>query len=618
MKNLIGILLFIVVISSCLKGQSKNLSTIEELREFFDLELEKFNRINHDTSIQVKKIVTIGKHFHNSPNFNKSQINLQNLDWYNIERKLLLPFKKGIISEDQFIHVIDTLNINLAEYIPLYFQKYRFKQLETNDKLLNRVLLLSKNYNQTKGYLIRATQRPNKSKHEIIDSLKSDYFYKSRHPEIDVLISRYAELGNDKETLDLLEYAIGKLEKGTRLNWNPAGDAINVFEQLLKSDNSETKSAALLLIYRFLDKSETSEAYQFHYLLSQEISDDIKKLMNSKLEMQNTLSTPEELRKEEKSFFGNYLSSYAINYRLDAIPLIKKAISLDSSKLRFDENGINYKIIDYQDEVIVRYGVQALLSMSKLYDLNEIEKNEIFDTFIQSNLLKAKGYFWRDAVGLIENLYPYSKYEDYKEIFLNVPESSRYTSIEDYWNRNKFSTSELKNYLDFFGSINIDTSQITEDGYYNFEKKYRNNDRETVIWGVFELLGISFNYDRETGVWPNPYDDLINKYLELTKDLNKFYPVIGYEKIGANFKTFYKTAIFNGKYGYLTYPKDYGDWYDPITIETMLNIALEGEGSKKRFIQIESGDQTILTLLAEPGQVKKIIEKFKLKLVNEY
>lgn len=618
MKTLIGIIILSISFSSCSNGQSENLDLNTELRKFFDSELQRFNKIKRDTSIQIKRIESIDKHFRESTNSRATQINLENLNWYNIEQKLLLPFRNGTVSDDQFIEIIDTINIKFAEYIPLHFQKYRFRQFANNDELLKKVVQLSENYGQTKGYLIRATQRPEESKQEIIDSIRSEQFYISRHPEIDILLSRYSELGNDKETLELLEYAINKLPKGTRLRWNPAGDATNVFERLLNNGSEETKSATLLLMYKFLNKSATTAALQFHHILSQEISDDIKKLMNSKLAKQESINSSDELRKEEKSFFQNYLSSYANNFRTDAIPLIEKAIILDSSKIKFDENGINFRISNYQDKVVVSNGVQALLSMSKLNNLSETEKDKIYNTFLKSNLLKAKGYFWRDVIKLIENLYPNSKYSNYKEIFSNIPESSRYVSIESYWNRNRYSTSELQNYLDFFASINVDTSQIDTKEIQRFNKKYSNDDRKTVIWGVLNLLGISINYDCETGVWPNHYDELINQYHSLSKELERFRPLLKYEKVGEGFETRYTCAIYNGSYGYLSKPKDNGDWYDPNTIERMLNLALEEVGSKKRFIQLNTGDQTVLSVYAEPGQVKKISERFDIKLVNEY
>lgn len=618
MKNILAIIILSITINYCSNGQSRNLIPNAEEREFFENELQRFDSLKQDTTIQVKRIEKIGKHFSNSSKNGKSQINLENLNWNNIEQKLLLPLKNGTIRAGQFIGIIDTLNNKLAEYIPLYFQKYRFEELVTNDELFNKVIKLSEKYSRAKGYLIRATQRTEKSKQEIIDSIRSKQFYISRHPEVHVLLSRHAELGNEMETLELLELAIDNLNEGSRLRWSPAGDATNVFEQLLNNNNIETKANTLRLVYKFLDKSATSAALQFYHVLSQQISDDIKKLMSSKLEKQNQLSASDELRKEQKDFFECYLSLYANNYRTNAIPLIEKAMILDRSKLRFEANGINYKIRDYEDEVIVGYGVRALLSMSQLDNLSVTEKGEIYTSFIKSNLLKSKGYFWRDGVRLIENLYPGSKYENYEEVFFDVPKSRRYNSIESYWNRNRYSTSALKNYLDFFDSIKVDTSKIDKQEVERFKNIYNNDDRETVIWGVLDLLGISVNYDCETGVWPNPYEELINQYLNISEELEGFNAQFKYEKVEDGFKIRYTCAIHNGTYGYLSNPKDYGDWYDPNTIERMLNLALAEVGSKKRFIQLNTGDQTVLSVYAEPGQVKKISDRFDIKLVHVY
>ena len=618
MKNLIGIIILNLIFVSCSSGQKENSISDNQLRIFFDSELEKFSSLKSDQEIQVARIKDINNYLSKSTKPNSAQINLQNLNWYNIEQKLLLPFKQGKISTDQFLIVIDTLNRKLAEYIPLYFQKYRYDQFKSNDTLLNKVIDLSKNYNQTKDFLIRATQRPIIFKQEIIDSIRSREFYNSRHPEVDILLSRFTEVGEDNEILALLEHSINNLPEETRLRWNPAGDGTNVFDHLLNNGNNETRSATLLLLYSFLDKAATSAALQFHHTLSQEFSEEIKNLMETKLDKQKNISSPEELRKEENQFFQNYLSPYAKNHRTSSLPLIEAAMILDASKLSFEENGTNFKISDYQDEVIVRNGISALISLSQLQDLTQTEKEKIYNSFLKSNLLKAKGYYWRDAIKLIQNLYPNSKYEDYQNIFSEVPESSKYTSIEGYWNRNKYSVSELHSYLSFFDSINIDTSQIEKKKYHEFDRRYRNDDRETVIWGVMDLLGISINYDCETGVWPNPYDELINQYLNVSNELEGFYPVNEYEKINDTFETRYTTIVYNGSYGYLSNPKDNGDWYDPNTVEKMLNLTLEEVGSNKRFIQLNSGDQTVLSIYAEPGQVKKIVERFDMKLVNEY
>jgi|GEM_PF-3639841 len=618
-KYCIVLLIFSFAIVSKVFCQINQSVSEAELRAFFDKELQKFKNIKIDTSIEVKKIYDITNYVRaNTSKIDLSSSNIKNLDWYNIEKRLLLPFKQEKISTDLFLNVLDTLNDKLAEFVPLYFQKYKFNQFNSDDELLNKVIQLSQNYSQTKDYLVRATQRPEESKQEIVDSLQSKSFYKLSHPEVDILLARFASLGDNDETIKILENVILQLPKNTRLRWNVPGEQVNVFEKLLNSGNNEIKTTALKLLYRFLDKAAISAALQFEYILSQQISEEIKYLSESKYRNLQEMNDSEEFLKEKNLFFKNYLSHYARNHRTSSIPLIEKALIPDSSKIELEENQVNFRIKDYKDEVVIRNGMAALINLSELKDLTEPEKNEILASLRKSNLVNAVGYYWRNAIKIIQNLHPQSTFDDYSNLFSNVSESSEYTSIKDYWNRKTYSVSELDNYLEFFNSIGFDTTQIDNSKRNAFQKKYRNDDRITVIWGVLDLLEISVNYDCETGVWPNPYDDLINLYLMKSNELEDFYPIFEYKETGEEYRTTYTTILTNGKYGYLTKPKDFGDWYDPNTIEAMLNTCLKELGDYKRFVQLETGDQTVLSVYAEPGQIKKIVERFDMELVNQY
>lgn len=49
----------------------------------------------------------------------------------------------------------------------------------------------------------------------------------------------------------------------------------------------------------------------------------------------------------------------------------------------------------------------------------------------------------------------------------------------------------------------------------------------------------------------------------------------------------------------------------------MLNQALKDLGLKKRFVQIATGDQTVLSIYCEPGQLKLFADKFGLEILHE-
>ncbi len=118
-------------------------------------------------------------------------------------------------------------------------------------------------------------------------------------------------------------------------------------------------------------------------------------------------------------------------------------------------------------------------------------------------------------------------------------------------------------------------------------------------------------------MWPNPYDELLEDYLKIcSADLKNYYGLYQYKKLNENYETKYTAMVTDGTTGFVADPEDAGDWYDPVTVEALLNRALKDNGVDKRFFQLDTGDQTVFVLYCSPGQYKLLVTKFGLPLVG--
>ncbi len=598
MKNELILLFFLLIttVSSCQNDKRIN---DKNLNNVFEKELLKFDNIKKDTAILVSQInnnelIDLKKH--------NAKFKITKLNWYNIEEKLFIPFQEEKISESTFENVIDTLNFKLSEIIPLHFQKKSYKQLKTNNSLFNKIISISEKHSKNDAFLVKVRQRPEKYKNEIIDSINDKTTYKSEFPNVSTLLAIISKIEPHEKTLKLLEVAVENLREDS-YNWF-SGDELNVFEYLIKKGDEATKEKTYDLLFKYLKKSDLPAFWYFRDIIRKNNSEKLKKLIKFKF---NTVKNLPKDNKERKLFNEYYLNDYARLFKMESLKIILEIIQLDKSQIKVGVNQYDLKIKKYSDEVVFRNGLRALTTLSK-QNLSKSEKKRIF-RILDELKIQYISWYWRDVINIIKNLKPNSKFEDFKSKFENNIEIK---SIEEYWNRKIYSWQNIEKYLAFFDSIGIDTSVITKSYIDDCKQRDDGVDNILVIWEIMEKLKILIHYDCETGVWPNEYEELITLYLKNCDDLKDYRPICTFENL--NSKTKYTSVLLNNNIGFKVHPRDFGDWYDPNAIENLLNTCLKHEKSKERFIQLESGDQTVISVYAKPSQVKAISKKYDMKM----
>lgn len=594
--------------------QGKELSE-DEIDDFFEKELAHFESLQEDTSVVIGEIDDVSRF--QTPG-KKSPLVLQNLDLYNISDKLLAPFKVGRISVADFSQILDTLSDNVKKYIPYHFQTDYYPQLKGNENLLNKIVAIDARLdNGQYGFFIKATQQAPGFAKMIEDSLRSEALYRKKHPHSGFLLSRYAVTGNNKITLELLKIAIDRMEPNRSID-SPLGDNLNVFEYLMLNGDDATKTKTKELLFEYLGKARMGAIDNAEVLLSTEVSPELRKLVEDKFKSLDTISDSQLRKEAEENFQGTYLKHYARNLGMSSLKYIQSLLILSPQQISYGEDDpTHFKISDSKADYTTEYALSALEQMVKYNELSDSEKKTVLAVLTMANLQNSKSYKWRQYISILKAMYPERPYEDFASLFSNIASGYRYQEPGEYWNRKLYSADNLGTYLNYMAQLGFDTTRVTKNSRFLFLKEYKGYDNEVIFWGLFEMLGNSVHYDCETGVWPNPYDELMAQYLNVAPELSDYAVHFSYKKLDEDYNTEYTVAIFNDKNGFITHRNDDSDWYHPNTVEKLLNTALKEKGVSKRFIQIATGDQTVLSVYCNPGQLKLFADKFGVPLMHE-
>lgn len=593
--------------------QGKELSN-DEISAMFEKEMAHFDTIQKGSEVEVIRLEKVTEYLSEVNKKNKSNLNLSNLDEYNIDNKLFFPFRDGKITTSHFLSVLDTLDSKLKRSLLFYLYRDYVPQLSGDDNSIDKILKIDKEENNAKySFFIKSTQQYSNFDKAIVDSLSSSDFYNKSYPKSGLLLSRYAVTGNNEVTLKLLDSAIKHMPYNGEID-NPIGDFASAFDYLHVFGDKNIKKQTKVLAYKYLKKARPFARIYLNPLLANEVSPEFKEVIQIKMSHLDTISNEKKAKEYKREFQEYYLKDYARNFGMESVSYINSLLVVPNEFLKYEkESDINYRITDYPTNLMIGYALSAIQELSTIETLSIKEKQIIVDLLQEAKLQNSDSYNWHYYVDILKNLYPTKEYSDFEHIFSTVDLSS----IDEYWNRRMYSSSDFDFYLDYLKQVGFEIDSISQYDKFKFSD-FGNTSSEVILWRVLELIGVSVHYDCETGVWPNPYDELILRYLKVCKDdLPDFFPIYKYEKLNDNYDTKYTAVLTNGKNGYKVQPKDHGDWYDPSSIEAMLNQALKDLGNKKRFVRIATGDQTVLSVYCEPGQIKLFADKFGLDILHE-
>jgi len=132
------------------------------------------------------------------------------------------------------------------------------------------------------------------------------------------------------------------------------------------------------------------------------------------------------------------------------------------------------------------------------------------------------------------------------------------------------------------------------------------------IYGILESKNVYLSFDAETDMLPLDYDSLLQTFSlktgGLLKDMLVWTEIKG-NKSDGDFN--YTIEVLYKNTAFIVRPQTIDDWYDIMAVNDLLDKVLEKSGSPKRFVSIETGDQTVQYIFGDPAAVQKILHKYK-------
>lgn len=135
-------------------------------------------------------------------------------------------------------------------------------------------------------------------------------------------------------------------------------------------------------------------------------------------------------------------------------------------------------------------------------------------------------------------------------------------------------------------------------------------------WMLLDVLHrgkVLAHFDQESGLFPVPYGDLMHESLiPIASSLGRVVAGVGKKLEGE--QCTYKIALATSDAGVVTSFTESSDFFHVPALIELWNHLFEAKGSSKRFMEIESEDQTALILCATPKAAKTLAMKHGLEI----
>jgi len=138
------------------------------------------------------------------------------------------------------------------------------------------------------------------------------------------------------------------------------------------------------------------------------------------------------------------------------------------------------------------------------------------------------------------------------------------------------------------------------------------NDPLAFIYGILASKNVYLSFDVETDMLPLDYDSLLQTFSQKAAGLLNgllVWTEIKGNRAGGDFN--YTINVLYKNTAFIVRPETIDDWYDIMAINSLLDKVLERSGSVKRFVSIETGDQTVQYIFGDPTAIQKVLHKYK-------
>lgn len=131
---------------------------------------------------------------------------------------------------------------------------------------------------------------------------------------------------------------------------------------------------------------------------------------------------------------------------------------------------------------------------------------------------------------------------------------------------------------------------------------------------IYDLLGknnVLVSFDTEADEVPVPYDSLLYNFAGhsggVLKDVLVWMDAeeLPDDHIG------YAVTVVSGDKAFVIRPEELEDWYDVALVDALIEKLLAEKGTK-RFVPVNTGDQSAFYIFGEPAKVKQVLDKYHL------
>jgi hypothetical protein len=143
-------------------------------------------------------------------------------------------------------------------------------------------------------------------------------------------------------------------------------------------------------------------------------------------------------------------------------------------------------------------------------------------------------------------------------------------------------------------------------------KKEADRDVRGFIYSLLNSCKRYLAFDAEVGMVPVDYPSLLHNFAGISDGLLKDLGAAMETRDNGDQTFKYRVSVVYKNKGYVMQPPDMGDWYDIMSVNALVGKVMEQTGSPKRFVNIETGDQTVQYIFGEPAKVQALQQKYGL------
>ncbi|MGC4101665.1 hypothetical protein [Ferruginibacter sp.] len=138
------------------------------------------------------------------------------------------------------------------------------------------------------------------------------------------------------------------------------------------------------------------------------------------------------------------------------------------------------------------------------------------------------------------------------------------------------------------------------------------NHPDAVAISILEKQQVLLSFDTETDMIPVDYNVLLGKFAAIAN--GEFKDVLVYMDVKEeDTESKYTITVVTNKRAYISKFVDSADWYNMALVKSLLEKILEDCNTQKKFVSINSGDQTSMYIYGNPVNINLFLKKYNMQ-----